>query len=713
MVNFTIRWHPQYAIHPKDDGSAVFIAETEQFLLPESLFSPLDAVAQKQGKLSDYLFADQDVAKSVDRLGQVDELLDDNILFDEAEDCEIRHTLVDFGGEIDCSSINHRSVYNLSCVVEQSVLALLTDVLPLNVVLVVVDDYLDPRLCGLSEQLSEDAKSWLIVKPYGTTSAAGPLFAVDTEGPCYQCLRDRLEQNNPVRVWQARQNADKQIMPTPLMVSGKSIEITLSLMATVLGDSGLPHWYTQSVDGTSSERHPVDKRPQCSACGEPQRFVQDNHQPLRLDDIIRHPDVDGGYRAISREDFIAMVSPLVDAQSGIIRQLDELVSCDDSGLQIYRAAYAQNTFDKQGLSVDSFVEQALGKGLSTTQCQSSAMGEALERQAAQYVGDEGIVCAVPEQLSDKVYLPHQLASFSERQYLAFAGQSGRSIHNPQWVVRFDAEQQMHWAKGWSLSEGHAVYFPAAFCFANTPFSDRIYSSYTHNGNACGSNKEEAMLQGLMELIERDAVAIWWYNQIPRPEVSLDIIGEQAKQKIDKALAGQWQYWLLDVSNNIDVVTCVAVGRHVQSKKFVMGFGTHLDPSVAAQRALTEMYQLITIKDRVSGPFDFDAIANKPFMYPKRRTFAKTLADYQYLDSDNLKHNIVDIVEQLKGLGLDVCVVDYSRADLPVATLKVIVPGLVHFWPQLANQRLYQVPVELGWLSQPLHENELNAQPLYL
>jgi len=44
---------------------------------------------------------------------------------------------------------------------------------------------------------------------------------------------------------------------------------------------------------------------------------------------------------------------------------------------------------------------------------------------------------------------------------------------------------------------------------------------------------------------------------------------------------------------------------------------------------------------------------------------------------------------------------------------VIVPGLRHFWARFAPGRLYDVPVQLGWLPQPLAEEELNPIPMFL
>ena len=46
------------------------------------------------------------------------------------------------------------------------------------------------------------------------------------------------------------------------------------------------------------------------------------------------------------------------------------------------------------------------------------------------------------------------------------------------------------------------------------------------------------------------------------------------------------------------------------------------------------------------------------------------------------------------------------------TVKVIVPGLRHFWPRLGPGRLYDVPVRMGWLAAPLTEAQLNPVPFY-
>ena len=65
------------------------------------------------------------------------------------------------------------------------------------------------------------------------------------------------------------------------------------------------------------------------------------------------------------------------------------------------------------------------------------------------------------------------------------------------------------------------------------------------------------------------------------------------------------------------------------------------------------------------------------------------------------------------LGMEMVVLDYTRPDIPLRTVKVVVPGLCHIWPELGNPRLYRVPVAMGWRGSPLQESDLNAQALYV
>jgi len=58
------------------------------------------------------------------------------------------------------------------------------------------------------------------------------------------------------------------------------------------------------------------------------------------------------------------------------------------------------------------------------------------------------------------------------------------------------------------------------------------------------------------------------------------------------------------------------------------------------------------------------------------------------------------------------VLDQTRPDIGLNAVKVFVPGLRHFWKRLAPGRLYEAPVKVGWLKEPLTENQLNPSDLF-
>ena len=65
------------------------------------------------------------------------------------------------------------------------------------------------------------------------------------------------------------------------------------------------------------------------------------------------------------------------------------------------------------------------------------------------------------------------------------------------------------------------------------------------------------------------------------------------------------------------------------------------------------------------------------------------------------------VDLAKRAGLDFLVLDQTRPDIEVPVVRVIVPGLRHFYRRFAPGRLYDVPVKLGLRDRPLPESELN------
>ena len=106
------------------------------------------------------------------------------------------------------------------------------------------------------------------------------------------------------------------------------------------------------------------------------------------------------------------------------------------------------------------------------------------------------------------------------------------------------------------------------------------------------------------------------------------------------------------------------------------------------------------------------ITNQPYLTPDENAIAKVQADYPQYRSDDLYTDVINCVKIAEAKGLETLVLDQTRPDIGLHVVKVIVPSLRHFWPRFAPGRLYDVPVQMGWLTEPLEEEQLNQEPIF-
>jgi ribosomal protein S12 methylthiotransferase accessory factor len=255
--------------------------------------------------------------------------------------------------------------------------------------------------------------------------------------------------------------------------------------------------------------------------------------------------------------------------------------------------------------------------------------------------------------------------------------------------------------------------PPLFCWADS------------NGCASGNVIEEAVVQGFFEVAERDAVAIWWYNRVSRPAVDLASFGEPyfARLADHYARIGR-ELWVLDVSADLGVPVFAAISRQAagEPEKITIGFGAHSDARLGIQRALTEMNQFLPVLSGDDGGItvsDDDVLrwlsdarlADHAHLTPAAGP-ARRADDYRQPVRGDLLDDVTACVDLARRQDLEVLVHLQTRPDVGLPVVKVIVPGLRHFWPRFAPGRLYEVPVRLGWRSAPTPEEALNPTPIF-
>jgi ribosomal protein S12 methylthiotransferase accessory factor len=96
----------------------------------------------------------------------------------------------------------------------------------------------------------------------------------------------------------------------------------------------------------------------------------------------------------------------------------------------------------------------------------------------------------------------------------------------------------------------------------------------------------------------------------------------------------------------------------------------------------------------------ESVETQPYLLPEDFADAPRPPDEPLIGSEYISG-------RLKAAGLSVYVVDHSRSDTLLRTVRSIVPGLRHIWNRRAPGRLYDVPVKLGWLKTGRLETELN------
>ena len=174
--------------------------------------------------------------------------------------------------------------------------------------------------------------------------------------------------------------------------------------------------------------------------------------------------------------------------------------------------------------------------------------------------------------------------------------------------------------------------------------------------------------------------------------------------------------MLDVTSDLGIPTFVAITHWMQNgrENIEFGSGAHFDPRIAVLRALTELNQFLSLGLMGGGTGEkssLDGVAplrleDHPFLSPGGNTTVQPQfgSKFGHLDTREQAAACVSLAKQA---GLDFLVLDQTRPDIETPVVRVIVPGLRHFYRRFAPGRLYDVPVKLGLRDRPLKENELN------
>lgn len=356
----------------------------------------------------------------------------------------------------------------------------------------------------------------------------------------------------------------------------------------------------------------------------------------------------------------------------------------------------------------------VGKGMNDDCAKASAIMEMIERYSGRTYQESRIVRNSFANLSNKALDPKKIIFDYDE------------LYNENAVIDF--------VEGYMLNKKTPIMVPAAFAYYayNCQLIDGkleytkggIKTVLSTNGLASGNCIEEAILQGLYEVIERDAVFSMWLNKMPTADLEnfhgvneyLDcILSEFEKKGIDIKVKL--------IKNDIDCVYnifCFMINKNCKNDMitFAFGCGTHSDPEIALSRAISEVGQIAVSlsiqrkqladerfrrncdEQHIATLMKFDELSQLDelsfLLDESEKIDFKTLHNYS---QDDILTEINKLYEELERNGLDTIVVDLTSPELNIPVVRVLVPGMQGPIKQglsgIYTDRLFQYPERFG------------------
>jgi oxazoline/thiazoline synthase len=585
-----------------------------------------------------------------------------------------------------------------------------------------VNDYLEAQLAELNGRRLSDRTRWVLVQPSGIFPLVGPVFRPG-ESACWMCLAERMKRNREVKAHLDRRQARcVAVSPLARNTFGQSaiqlaaVEIAKAI-ATGFRTQLSDHIISLDLLGSTIVKHNVTLRPQCPSCGrEKLRDPRREPAPIELGAGSKLVMTSGGYRSVSPSATVARFRRHVSPLTGVVSRLERIqadLPLNTNYHAVHNFSGPSETVDelRVGLSSGSF-----GKGSTSEQGEASALMEAIERYSGIFQGDE---IRAKRRFADfpagQAIAPNKVLLFSDAQLRRHQMPTPGSGDFGAIPALFDRSAEMDWSPVWSLRDRRFKYLPTSLLY----FFYRGSAAFAADSNGCaaGNTLEEAIVQGFLELVERDAYAIWWYNRLQRPQLDLSRFDDSYVRDLQRQLAESGRkLWVLDVTSDLGVPTFVAVTHWMQNgrENIEFGSGAHFDTKIALLRALTELNQFLSLglmgggtgeKSSLDGATPL-CLQDYPYLTPSGKSLVPADFGLKFGDLDT-SEQVSACVRLAKQAGLDFLVLDQTRPDIEVPVVRVIVPGLRHFYRRFGRGRLYDVPIKLGLRDRPLKENEFN------
>lgn len=257
----------------------------------------------------------------------------------------------------------------------------------------------------------------------------------------------------------------------------------------------------------------------------------------------------------------------------------------------------------------------------------------------------------------------------------------------------DADRSIAWVPVSRLPDGAKMWFPADLCYRRHVAEQDFKPPHKlSSGCAAGTSVEAATLRALLELIERDAVALWWRGGRRGRSIATDSDAARAAAELLAQLRQgktDRETWLLDITTDVEIPVVAAVSTRPDGFGFAFGFGARLNLADSVRAAIFELCQVelgqhvVAAKRHEAG----DEALNESDRRQLRRGTLFDTRDCKLLRPetepdvvsrerlDDSASSLQHVLERLEGRGIAAYAIDLTRPQFGVPVVRVLAPGL--------------------------------------
>ena len=265
-------------------------------------------------------------------------------------------------------------------------------------------------------------------------------------------------------------------------------------------------------------------------------------------------------------------------------------------------------------------------------------------------------------------------------------------------MRNHPQGEIGWVEARSILHGERVLLPANRVYLDyREPDDRYFHLADTNGCSAHLSYPDALSNALLEVIERDAVGIWWHRRAERPVLTATDWPELALLSDAQDEANRTM-WLLDLTHDLGVPVVAALSSNASGGEIYVGAAAAGTLRDAARKAAEEMISF-WFWDQHTGNVGNRAawlqqasVESEPWLRPAALPANCTQCD----PPSPLATDALSLSHVLDHAGFSPLQVDLTRPWLGIPACRVFVPGLCDLHGRAASMRLRNLPERLHW-----------------